>query len=176
MFFYSQPNLTCTRVSHSNPASYSRPREIGQISDLICLFLVDCDRPIVGFTLALNSLISIVFCDQMPEMLLKISQLATFPWKCLALPLLFNIPAFLPKEIETCLWLLKKRLLLISIFERASPHFSFEENCVCQRISSPKSQSQRQQKVQRAEKILWANLRLKKFWFHAINAKLSGVP
>ena len=61
MFFYSQPNLTCTRVSNSNPASYSRPREIGQISHLICLFLVDCDRPIVGFTLALNSLISIVF-------------------------------------------------------------------------------------------------------------------
>ena len=127
MFFYSQPNLTCTRVSHSNPASYSRPREIGQISHLICLFLVDCDRPIVGFTLALNSLISIVFCDQMPEMLLKISQLATFPWKCLALPCCsISLPSFHRKlklafgcrKSVCCSFRFLKVRLLISVLKR----------------------------------------------------------
>ena len=154
MFFNSQPNLTCTRVSHSNPASYSRTREIGQISDLICLFLVDCDRPIVGFTLALNFLISIVFLRLNARNVAKNQSTCNLPLKMFSFALLFNIPAFLPQEIETCLWLLKKRLFLISIVERASSHFSFEENRVCQRISSPKSQSQRQQKVQRAEKVL----------------------
>ena len=94
--FYSQPNLTCTRVSHSNPASYSRPREIGQISDLICLFLVDCDRPIVGFILALNSLISIVFLRINARNFAKNQSTCNLPWKMFSFVLLFNIPAFLP--------------------------------------------------------------------------------
>ena len=66
-------------------------------------------------------------------------------------------------------------ILHFRLWRKASPHFSFEENRVCQRISSPKSQSQSQQKVQRAEKILGASLQMKKFQFHAINGNNQEV-